>query len=157
MTDAPRPDEVSRLHAALARLPESAAADGSAPAFVAAARSALLLGRPDDAVVLGRAALAVDPDDARAWATVGDALWAQGRAADARTALEEAVARDDKDLVAAVACARAQAATGAPSAARAMLTFVLTRTRAPELRAAATTLLDALGGEHPTTPAGGPR
>jgi tetratricopeptide (TPR) repeat protein len=158
MTDpTPRPDEMHRLHEALARLPEATVADGSAPAFVAAARSALVLGRPDDAIILGRAALAVDPDDARAWAIVGDALWAQGRAADARTALEEAIARDDKDLVAAVACARAQAATGAPSAARALLTFVLTRTRAPDLRAAASALLDTLGGEHPIDAAGGTR
>jgi thioredoxin-like negative regulator of GroEL len=147
----PRPDDIARLHAALAGLPESASADGSAPAFVAAARSALLLARLDDAVTLGRAALALDPEDARAWAVVGDALWAKGRAADARVALEEAVARDDKDLVAAVACARAQAATGAPSSARALLTFVLTRTRTPELRATALALLDTLGGEHPTT------
>jgi predicted Zn-dependent protease len=147
---APRPDDVARLHAALGRLPEAAAVeDGSAAAFVAAARTALTIGRADDAVVLGRAALALEPESARAWSVVGDALWTLGRAVDARAALEEAVANDDKDLSAAVACARAQAATGATTAARALLTFVLTRTHSPELRANAVALLDALGGEHP--------
>lgn len=147
---APRPDDVQHLHEALGRLPEAAVVeDGSAAAFVAAARTALSLGRPDDAVDLGRAALALAPDDARAWSVVGDALWMQGRAAEAREALEEAVAHDDKDLTVAVACARAQAATGAATAARALLTFVLTRTHSPDLRESAVALLDALGGEHP--------
>jgi predicted Zn-dependent protease len=157
---APRPDDVARLHEALGRLPEAAAVeDGSAAAFVAAARTALSIARPDDAVVLGRAALALEPDNARAWSVVGDALWALGRPAEARVALEEAVANDDKDLTAAVACARAQAATGASTAARALLTFVLTRTHSPELRANAVALLDSLGGEQPpaSTSTGGAR
>jgi Flp pilus assembly protein TadD len=155
---APTPEDVARLNAALARLPEAASVeDGSARSFVAAARSAVAVGLLDDAVVLGRAALTLEPVNARAWSVVGDALWAQGRAAEARTALEEAVGLDDKDLTTAVACARAQAATGASSAARALLTFVLTRTHAPELRQTALSLLEDLGGEHPAAPAGGAR
>lgn len=146
---------MARLSVALARIPEAAAVeDGSARSFVAAARSALALGFADDAVVLGRAALTLDPANARAWAVVGDALWSLGRAGDARVALEEAVGLDDKDLTSAVACARAQAATGAPTAARALLTFVLTRTHSPELRATALAVLATLGGEHPGDEAG---
>jgi Flp pilus assembly protein TadD len=148
------PDEIARLHAAVARLPEAAAVDeGSARSFGAAARTALGLGFADDAIVLARAALALAPDDARAWSVLGEALWVEGRAAEARVALEEAVGLDDKDLTVAVACARAQAATGAVTAARALLTFVLTRTHSAELRGSAVTLLETLGGAHPAVPA----
>jgi Flp pilus assembly protein TadD len=144
------PDEIARLHAAVARLPESSAVDeGSARSFAAAARTALGLGFGDDAIVLARAALALAPDDARAWSVLGEALWGEGRAAEARVALEEALGLDDKDLTVAVACARAQAATGAVTAARALLTFVLTRTHSADLRGSAVALLETLGGAHP--------
>jgi tetratricopeptide (TPR) repeat protein len=147
---APTAEEISRLNDALGRLPEAGKLDrASASSFVAAARSALLLGRPDDALALGRAALVLDPCHARAWSVVGEALWTQGAVVDARAALEEAVAHDDRDLAAAVACARAQAATGSPTAARALLGFVLTKTHSAELRASAESLLASLGGEHP--------
>jgi Flp pilus assembly protein TadD len=155
---APRPEEIRRLNEAVARQAPAGLDERSGPAFVAAARSALVVGRADDAVVLGRAALALNPADPRAWAVVGEGLFADGRVADARVAFEEALALDDKDFVTAVACARAQAATGASSSAQALLTFVLTRTTSRDLRAEAAALLATLGGEHPSTsrPGGAP-
>ncbi|MDP2342197.1 MAG: tetratricopeptide repeat protein [Deltaproteobacteria bacterium] len=145
MEPAPGPAEIARLHALLESLPESAAVEpGTARAFAAAARSAMQLGRPDDAVALGRAALTLEPNNARAWAVVGDALWSLGQVHDARTAYETAISLDDKDLATAVSCARAQQRDGAPDAARALLSFVLVRSRSEEITKLASELLEAL-------------
>jgi tetratricopeptide (TPR) repeat protein len=116
-----------------------------ARSLVAAAATAAQTASWDDALALARAALAVDPLHPRAWGLVGTALEAQGKHGEARTALEKAVSLDDRDLATAVACARVQAKTGAVTAARALLTYVLLReSGAPALRAEAYTLLHAL-------------
>lgn len=144
-TIAPRPDEVARLHVALATAVSSSSIEvpdrGDARSFVAAARSALELGRPDDAVALARAALVIAPSHAPAWVVVGDACWARNDVVGARDAWSEALSLDDKDHATAVACARAQLMTGNDNAARALLTFVVTRTGSDTLRDAAKTLL----------------
>lgn len=134
-------DEAKGLHGAVV---ESGLPHGEPRAFVAAARSALDLGRVVDAIALARAALALSPTNASAWVVLGDAAWLGSDVAAARNAWEEALSLDDKDFGTAVSCARAQLLTGAPSAARALLTFVLTRTTSDELRSAALTLLDAV-------------
>jgi transcriptional regulator of heat shock response len=72
---------------------------------------------------------------------LGDAAWAAGDVAAARAAWEEALSLDDRDLGTALSCARAQLATGAADAARALVTFVLTRAHTEALQAAATGLL----------------
>jgi cytochrome c-type biogenesis protein CcmH/NrfG len=134
---------MARLHALLKGLPEGGAVDVASPrALAQAARSALTIGRADDAVDLGRAALALDPGSARAWSVVGDALWSLERVHDARVAYEEAVALDDKDLATAVACARAQLHDGARDAGVALLSFVLLRSSSDELTQTATALLE---------------
>ena len=116
-----------------------------ARSLVAAATTAAQTAQWDDALALARAAIAVDAASPRAWALVGAALEAQGKLTDARRALERAVSLDDRDLATAVACARVQAKTGAVTAARALLTYVLLReTGAPALRAEAYTLLHAI-------------
>lgn len=132
-------DDAVRLH--------TAAVDSGIPLaeprpFVAAARSALDLGRADDATALARAALALSPTNASAWVVLGDAAWSLGDINAARNAWEEALSLDDKDLGTAVSCARAQLMTGAVSSARALLTFVLTRTTSDALRQTALALLD---------------
>ena len=137
--------EIERLHALLQSLPEAAAVEpGSARAFVAAARSALQLGRADDAVALGRAALTLEPQNARAWAVVGDALFTLGQMPAARAAYESSLSLDDKDLATAVSCARAQLRDGAPDAARALLSFVLLKSHSAEITKVAAELLEAL-------------
>ena len=73
---------------------------------------------------------------------LGDAAWSLGDINAARNAWEEALSLDDKDLGTAVSCARAQLMTGAVSSARALLTFVLTRTTSDDLRQTALALLD---------------
>jgi tetratricopeptide (TPR) repeat protein len=116
-----------------------------ARSLVAAATTAAQTAQWDDVLALARAAIAVDAKSPRAWALVGAALEAQGNHAEARPALERAVSLDDKDLATAVACARVQAKTGAVTAARALLTYVLLReSGAPALRAEAYALLHAL-------------
>ena len=132
-------DDAVRLH--------TAAVDSGIPLaeprpFVAAARSALDLARADDATALARAALALSPTNASAWVVLGDAAWSLGDINAARNAWEEALSLDDKDLGTAVSCARAQLMTGAVSSARALLTFVLTRTTSDDLRQTALALLD---------------
>ena len=136
---------MARLHALLQSLPEAAAVEpGSARAFAAAARSALQLGRADDAVALGRAALTLEPDNARAWSAVGEGLWVLGDVHGARVAWETSLSLDDKDLATAVSCARAQQRDGAPDAARALLNFVLLKSRSDEITTVASELLEAL-------------
>jgi Flp pilus assembly protein TadD len=142
---------MARLHALLETLMVSATAaeaaavePGTARAFVAAARSALQLGRGDDALALARAALTLEPHNARAWAVVGDALWNLTDVHGARTAWETALSLDDKDLATAVSCARAQQRDGAPDAARALLNFVLLKSRSEEITRVASELLEAL-------------
>lgn len=132
-------DTAVGLHAAVATRGEP---DADPQAFVAAARSALDLGRVDDAASLARAALALAPTSATAWTVLGDARWIAGDAPAARDAWEEALSLDDRDLGTAVSCARAQLACGAPDAARALLTFVLTRAQTGALRDSALTVLD---------------
>ena len=145
MVPAPQPAEISRLHDLLESVGESAALEPRcARAFVAAARTSLQLGVAADAVALGRAALVLEPDNARAWATVGDGLWKLGQVHDARIAYETAISLDDKDLGAAVSCAQAQLRDGAPVAARALLNFVLLKSRSEEITQAASELLEAL-------------
>lgn len=144
MASAPAPLEMQRLHALVSSLPESASIEpGSARSLAQAARSALTIGRADDAVALGRAALALAPDNARAWSVVGDALYSQGHVHDARVAYEAAVALDDNDLATAVACARAQLQDGATSSGKALLNFVLLRSKSEELTKLASELLEA--------------
>ena len=145
MTSAPGPAEIARLHELLATLPEAADVEpGSASAFAFAARSALQLGRPDDAIVLGRAALTLAPDNAPAWTAVGDGLWSLGQVHDARVAYETAIGLDDKDLTTALACARAQHRDGALEAARALLNFVLLKSRSIDITKAAAELRETL-------------
>lgn len=144
MVEAPAPLEMQRLNALLSSLPESSSIEpGSARSLAQAARSALTIGRPDDAVDLARAALALEPKNARAWSVVGDALYAKGAVHDARVAYEEAVSLDDKDLATAVACARAQIGDGAPTAGKALLSFVLMKSPSEELTKLASELLEA--------------
>jgi tetratricopeptide (TPR) repeat protein len=117
----------------------------NARSLVAAATTAAQMAKWDDVLALARAAIAVEADSPRAWALVGAALEAKGSLSEARPALERAVSLDDKDLATAVACARVQAMTGAVTAARALLTYVLLReSGAPALRAEADTLLHSI-------------
>ena len=139
----PVPSEIQRLSALVSSLPESSSIEpGSARALAHAARAALTLGRADDAIALGRAALALEPKNARAWSVVGDALVGKGAVHDARVAYEEAVALDDKDLAVAVACARAQIDDGEADAGRALLSFVLLKSPSDELTKLASDLLE---------------
>lgn len=138
-----RPEDIACLHDALQALP-TPPATSDARAFVAAARSALDLGRADDAVALGKAALAIAPNNAQAWVVVGDACWSVHDAVGARAAWQEALSLDDKDHATAVSCARAQLMTGSPSSARALLTFVITRTASGTVRDTAAALLDSI-------------
>ncbi len=140
---APRPDDIARLHDALQALPTPPAC-GDARAFVAAARSALEVGRADDAVALGRAALAIAPSNAQAWVVIGDACWSVHDVVAARTAWQEALSLDDKDYATAVSCARAQLMTASPQSARALLTYVITKTSSDAVRDAASSLLDSI-------------
>jgi len=143
MVDPPVPDEMVRLHALIADLPEGQNLEpGSARTLTAAAVSALQIGRAEDAVALARAALGLEPKSARAWSVTGDALWSLGRVHDARVAWEAAIAIDDKDLTTAVSCARAQIEDGAVAAGRALLNFVLFRSTSPELTRLATEVLE---------------
>ena len=135
--------EAARLQAAIkADAADAVAGDAEPGAFVAAARSALDVGRPADAVALAKAALALSPENAIAWTALGDALWLADDVVGARAAWEEALSLDDKDLGTALSCARAQLRLGEHVQARALLTFVLMKTRSDELRAEATALLD---------------
>lgn len=151
------PDEIRRLHAALEAMGSGGVADRSGGdhgigerlfddrALVAAATTAVQLGRFDDALALARAALVSDPESARAWSLAGRALLGKGEDAEARRALETSISLDDKDLATALLAAESQVKTGAPSAARALLTYVILHEQgAPELRAKAQTLLDQL-------------
>lgn len=131
-------DTAARLHAAVG---VDAVVDADPQAFVAAARSALDLGRHEDARALARAALALAPTSAPGWTILGDAWWLEGNAALARDAWSEALSHDDRDLGTAVSCARAHLACGAPDEARALLTFVLTRAHSGALRETALAVL----------------
>ncbi len=136
--------EAARLQAAIkADVSVGDARHAEPGAFVAAARSAIDVARPRDAVALAKAALALSPTNALAWTAMGDALWLDGDVAGARAAWEEALSLDDKDLGTAVSCARAQLRMGATTQARALLTFVLMKTRSEALRADATALLES--------------
>lgn len=116
-----------------------------ARSLVAAAATAAQKQSWDDVLALARAATAIDVHSPRAFALIGAALEAKAQLAEARTALERAVSLDDRDLSTAVACARVQAKTGAITAARALLTYVLLReTGAPALRSEASALLQSL-------------
>ena len=119
-------------------------AAGDARAFVAAARTALDVSRAEDAVALGKAALAIAPTNAQAWVVIGDACWSVQDVVGARAAWQEALSLDDKDHATAVSCARAQLMTGSPASARALLTFVITRTSSSIVRDAAAALLDSI-------------
>ena len=112
---------MARLHAELLASSNSPPNETDARGFVAAARSALELGRSEDAIALGRAALAIAPDNALAWVVVGDACWNVNDVVGARRAWQEALTLDDKDHATAVSCARAQLMTGSVNAARALL------------------------------------
>jgi tetratricopeptide (TPR) repeat protein len=129
------------LHAAVV---DEGGADVDPQAFVAAARSALNLGRHEDAVALARAGIAVAPTSAPAWTVLGDALWSAGDAFAARTAWEEALSIDDRDLGTALSCARAQWRTGDVAGARALVTFVLTHAHSDALQRPALALLAEL-------------
>jgi Flp pilus assembly protein TadD len=138
--------EAARLQAAIKADDDVGDASHSEPgSFVAAARSAIDVGRTADAKALAKGALALSPSNAPAWTALGDALWIEGDVAGARAAWEEALSLDDKDLGTAISCARAQLRMGAISSARALLTYVLTKTRSEALRADASALLDAAG------------
>lgn len=142
------PDEIRRLHEALAA---SRSAPGARPeqaldarALVAAATTAMQLGRHDDALALARAALVADPKSARAWSLAGTALEKKGLLDDARRALETASSLDDKDLATMMTAAEVQVRCGAVSSGRALATYVILHEKgAPELRARAQALLDA--------------
>jgi predicted TPR repeat methyltransferase len=131
-------DDAVHLHAAVVA---GGVVDADPQAFVAAARSALELDRADAAIVLARAALGLAPSSASAWTVLGDASWSLGDVAAARAAWEEALSLDDRDLGTALSCARAQLQTDDVGAARALVTFVLTRAHTDALRAMAVALL----------------
>jgi Flp pilus assembly protein TadD len=132
-------DTAARIHVAVVG---AGITDADPQAFIAAARSALDLGRAADATALARAALGLAPTSASGWTVLGDAAWSVGDVVAARAAWEEALSLDDRDLGTALSCARAQLATGDVDAARALITFVLTRAHTDALRATAQTLLD---------------
>lgn len=116
-----------------------------ARALVSAASAAAQRASWDDALSLARAAIAIDEKSPRAWSLVGAALEAKQHLTESRQAYERAVSLDDKDLATALACARVQARTGAVTAARALVTYVLLRENgAPTLRAEAYALLRTL-------------
>lgn len=136
-------DESQRLTTVLRSLDLDPHALESA-ALSAASSTALALGRHDDALALARAAVVGDPRAARAWSLVGAALEATGDVAGARRAYETAVSRDERDLAVALKTAELQARTGSPSAARALVTYVLLRESDDDIRDRARTLLAAL-------------
>jgi hypothetical protein len=138
MPAAMTPETAARLHAAVV---DEGLQDADPHAFVAAARSALNLGRAADAMSLARAALGVAPTSAAAWTVLGDAAWAAHDVVAARAAWEEAVSLDDRDLGTALSCARAQHRTGDVAAARALVTFVLTHAHSESLQKSALALL----------------
>jgi len=142
-------DTAARLHAAVVG---EGVVDADPQAFIAAARSALDLGRAEAATALARAALGLAPSSASAWTVLGDAAWTAGDVAAARAAWEEALSLDDRDLGTALSCARAQLATADAAAARALITFVLTRAHTDALKATAQALLeDATAAERGAT------
>lgn len=128
-----------------------------ARAMVAAARSALVNDLVDDAQHLVTAALALDPENAQGWVLQGDVAWQRNDAAAARDAWQEALSLDDKDLVTALRCARAQLALDDVRPARALLTFVVARTRSDELRDEAEALLEQTDDQTETAAAGATR
>ncbi len=132
-------EAAAALHAAVVG---EGVVDADPQAIVAAARTALDLGRIEAATTLARAALGLAPSSASAWTVLGDAAWSAGDVVAARSAWEEALSLDDRDLGTALACARAQLATADVAAARALITFVLTRAHTDALRTTAQTLLE---------------
>ena len=132
-------DAAAALHAAVVG---EGLVDADPQAFIAAARTALDLGRTEAATTLARAALGLAPSSASAWTVLGDAAWKAGDVAAARAAWEEALSLDDRDLGTALACARAQLATADVAAARALIIFVLTRAHTDALRTTAQALLE---------------
>lgn len=142
--DAPVPPAVKNAHAAHAAL-SAASIDvdtEDARALIATARTALAQDQVDDALALVTAALALSPQSAQAWVLAGDIAWQRHDVQQARDAWEEALSLDDRDLVTAVRCARAQLATGAVRQARALLTYVVARTNSAPLRDEAESILD---------------
>lgn len=138
------PDELRRLHDALASLRGEADVDPAV--LIAAAGTALRAKAPADAIELLRLAVALEPAAARAWALLGAAFEAEGRLDDAARAYGEATNLDDDDLVAALALASVQARRGRKEQARALAEHVILRERSPSLRAQATALLAVIDG-----------
>jgi len=113
--------------------------------LVAAAVTAARLERHEDALALARAAVVAEPQNARAWALIGQASEARGALEEARTAYEHACSLDGHDFGAALAAARLQQRTGQHGRARALCGFILARTSSPDVRQQTSELLGTLG------------
>jgi Flp pilus assembly protein TadD len=98
-----------------------------ADVLVSCASSSIRVNAFDDALAILRTALLIDPEHARAWSLMGNALEKLGRLDAARSAYAAALLHDDRDPTTALALARIHLAEGRFGKARAMIDWVVSR------------------------------
>jgi Flp pilus assembly protein TadD len=98
-----------------------------ADVLVSCATSSIRVNACGEALAILRAALAIDPEHARAWSLMGTALEKLGELDLARSAYATALLHDDEDPATALALARIHLASGRFGKARAMIDWVVSR------------------------------
>jgi Flp pilus assembly protein TadD len=98
-----------------------------ADVLVSCATSSLRVNAFEEALAILRAALKIDPEHARAWSLMGNALEKLGEHDRARSAYATALLYDDADPTSALALARIHLASGRYGKARAMIDWVVAR------------------------------
>ncbi len=93
--------------------------------LVSCAASSLRVNAFEDALAMLRAALAIDPEHARAWSMMGTALEKLGASMPASSAYATALLYDDQDPSTALALARLHLAAGRVGKARALIDWVV--------------------------------
>jgi Flp pilus assembly protein TadD len=95
--------------------------------LVSCATASLRVNAFEDALAILRAALMIDPEHARAWSLMGNALEKLGELDTARSAYATALLYDDQDPTTALALARIHLASGRAGKARALIEWVVSR------------------------------
>ena len=98
-----------------------------ADVLVSCATSSLRVNAFEEALSILRAALAIDPQHARAWSLMGNTLEKLGERELARSAYATALLYDDQDPTTALALARIHLACGRHGKARALIDWVVAR------------------------------